>query len=1310
MRMRKLTKLSLVKHNISISLTVLLILVLLGQNLSFMAFANPEHRITANQVDIQRHIASFETTFQQTNEKESEIELPGRWKPTESVLLRVSVYEVSDSVTGYINGVPFLFVENGAGSATTVARVNNGKLRLYFDREIVYTVEVLARFGGLDFSAGTIRALENPALVVDNVSSLGLGETDTFSIDALGKGGVPSDGVRAIFVTFEIEAFKETVIKFADQEVSLSKGNNIFTTVTALAGSKTISIATDGNVSRLRTFVRGWVAEADYNNPEVNSYGSFIPRVGELQKIQIGSKEKIAKVRNDAFDEGIYHLALVNIRKSETTQVLKIGEAALKRPQGTVLTENMSSAVDLVLVKGSSEVVAWASRGSVAFDLQMLGTFVSSADSVSADMEVTFANNGDVQKLAELGGYLTLKGTIEGSRVPAHLELWYGNKSLGNPRIRYTSKSVEWEFKTLIPNSGKYRFEVHAYGVNGEIAKAESTFEVVAPSHDETIYASSVIQIGVDDSGRSLITELSESYLVISGNPKLAAGDVIVSGYSSEHPQGVLRKVKAVERFGKETKIYTEPAQLTDAFVQLKVDARGLFSESEESVSKPTPLYELHSTKTRIPVTERSFRSGPTTSVNVELKKNGLRKYGKERESEASVDYNVDYNHECIEKTRNAKEVLACKGNAALDEIFSYSESITHSTSKDNFTIEVSGDADIQVETVNSIYVAIDISPRKWLGYRLPEFNKFELVVGQDRAFSLEAEISAKAEYEREIRKSALTGKEIRKSFRKPFVIPSTPIVLTAGLSFNVKLSINFYGAIVSELDKTIKTQYEYGFSYDASRKHQPFKTISNSGADSSGGLLDASNLGLEGGVDISLPVQLEVFVTVFEIVGVAVGGEVTPGLDLALISPKLNHNPTDVREEGYDKDEVWRLRGKPYLKLEIYGKPTSLLIDFLEAQDLISEYKLVGFSKEYTFDVTEFDLTRKFKALKVYASELNTLALMGNGDVFSWGYNAIGQVGTGDTVTYTVPKLLAGFEDVIDVSRGDYHALAVKSDGSLWGWGGNMNGELGRTSIASSSVPIQILGLDNIKDVEAGQGNSIAIDVEGGLYVWGGYLESRFDKSVLSKPTKVLGLPRIVQASAGNGGSMYALDEGGKVYRIEHSLSNPTAGNEFLKITPIDFEEKITKISADRLVLSASGKVFPLDRKSFSNNVADVLEKIGPIKDIESGKYTSFVITDEGRVYAWGENNTGQLANGTFETNDAPTQIKNLYNIVQVSAGPEHVVALDDNGQIFGWGKSRSGTLGNTYSGYYLRPIRIGHVPGSKLPIPRSDVPDRPL
>lgn len=63
------------------------------------------------------------------------------------------------------------------------------------------------------------------------------------------------------------------------------------------------------------------------------------------------------------------------------------------------------------------------------------------------------------------------------------------------------------------------------------------------------------------------------------------------------------------------------------------------------------------------------------------------------------------------------------------------------------------------------------------------------------------------------------------------------------------------------------------------------------------------------------------------------------------------------------------------------------------------------------------------------------------------------------------------------------------------------------------------------------------------------------------------------------------------------------------------------------------------------------------------------FALKSDGTVWAIGYNNDGQLGDGTTVDRNIPVKVRNLNNVVAISAGYNHSLALKSDGTVWVWG-----------------------------------------
>lgn len=102
-------------------------------------------------------------------------------------------------------------------------------------------------------------------------------------------------------------------------------------------------------------------------------------------------------------------------------------------------------------------------------------------------------------------------------------------------------------------------------------------------------------------------------------------------------------------------------------------------------------------------------------------------------------------------------------------------------------------------------------------------------------------------------------------------------------------------------------------------------------------------------------------------------------------------------------------------------------------------------------------------------------------------------------------------------------------------------------------------------------------------------------------------------------------------------------------------------------------------------------------IKQIATGNYSSYALTEDEKVLNWGCNESGQLGNGTFSTNVVyPDYVlkstgDTLKNVKFISAGGIFCLALLCDGTVWAWGSNGGGELGqnNTTNSAYAVQVK---------------------
>ncbi len=353
-----------------------------------------------------------------------------------------------------------------------------------------------------------------------------------------------------------------------------------------------------------------------------------------------------------------------------------------------------------------------------------------------------------------------------------------------------------------------------------------------------------------------------------------------------------------------------------------------------------------------------------------------------------------------------------------------------------------------------------------------------------------------------------------------------------------------------------------------------------------------------------------------------------------------------------------------------------------------------------------------------------HSAALTSSGRLFLWGSNLHGQLGDDYPYISLIPiDITARFhltdgESITYVSLGTFHSSALTSSGRLFMWGENYNGELGDGTTNDSSKPVEItthftfLKDERIIQTSLGSSHSSAVTSLGRLFLWGdngdgelgdGTIEPRnlpFDITPKLKLDKneIIKLVRISQARS------TALTSSNRLFIWGDSRygSKPTDITSKLQLNPQEIIKDINVELNDLYVLTSQGRLLDVNYQFGEvRSIKDLSEKFDlsdgeTITQISIKRFHHAVLTSLGRLFMWGDNESGQLGDKTRTSRENPVEIASNFNLFEgeslktISLGNEHSSALTSLGRLFMWGENYNGELGDGGEKNRLTPVDI--------------------
>ncbi len=361
-------------------------------------------------------------------------------------------------------------------------------------------------------------------------------------------------------------------------------------------------------------------------------------------------------------------------------------------------------------------------------------------------------------------------------------------------------------------------------------------------------------------------------------------------------------------------------------------------------------------------------------------------------------------------------------------------------------------------------------------------------------------------------------------------------------------------------------------------------------------------------------------------------------------------------------------------------------------------------------FPVQVSGLPRDSKVEELSAGDGFTCARTSAEELYCWGTNLRGQLGS-ETMATSVPKATkVAFSGVTAISSMRSHSCAIVS-GEVQCWGGNANGQLGDNSLEDRGLPT--LALSDALLVAAGGQHSCGITSAGSLTCWGsgrsGQLASG-DVVHSSEPVAVL-LPEDSPAEHIVAGTEHScVVQAGKVYcwgqnsvmqlglsNLSDAVSTPASlmtidGEELSGVSRLTARKDATCSSAETADSESDGATYcwgahpSLLGTTSPQSIVPLPTRLnGDVQSVSVGENRMFT-QDSARdsVRCWGTNGNGEcgIPDSTTST-DVPrtsTQFSAEGPTDQVILGRSHSCALIDSA-VYCVGRNTNAALGDLTS-----------------------------
>ncbi|MFT4185715.1 MAG: hypothetical protein QM613_00550, partial [Micrococcaceae bacterium] len=309
-----------------------------------------------------------------------------------------------------------------------------------------------------------------------------------------------------------------------------------------------------------------------------------------------------------------------------------------------------------------------------------------------------------------------------------------------------------------------------------------------------------------------------------------------------------------------------------------------------------------------------------------------------------------------------------------------------------------------------------------------------------------------------------------------------------------------------------------------------------------------------------------------------------------------------------------------------------------------------------------------------------HSFALTESNKLWGWGSNGTYELADSTTTSAPRPKLITtsvGTDEWVTVATGKSddggYSLGVQTNGQLYAWGVNTTGQLGIGSLSTRAVPSVVgssLSLNPWAATVGGHGHSLGVTEANKLYGWGlntnGSVGDGTNTTPRTNPRAVSASYDWAQITAGHSCSAGILTDGSLYSWGLNDLGQLGLGNTTNKNSP--------------------------QRVGSSLGVSWM--------QVSMQYWHALALTTDGALYAWGNNSKGQIGDNTTTNRTSPISItvSDVTSWQYVSAGAgssgvSHSLAIAENGDLYAWGNNSSGQLGDGTNVNKLVPTKIGNM-----------------
>ncbi len=310
---------------------------------------------------------------------------------------------------------------------------------------------------------------------------------------------------------------------------------------------------------------------------------------------------------------------------------------------------------------------------------------------------------------------------------------------------------------------------------------------------------------------------------------------------------------------------------------------------------------------------------------------------------------------------------------------------------------------------------------------------------------------------------------------------------------------------------------------------------------------------------------------------------------------------------------------------------------------------------------------------------------------------------------TIVMSALVANAQQIVGSGR---HASILCVDGAVFSWGENYDGLLGDGTMTPSQEAVRSKVPPAARLI--GRHNGVmAIDFDGRVYTWGVITGNQFGMPSWhwreAMPQSLPFVNGVRNATTSDANAYYHLENGnilvsGANSQGQYGNGSTTRLDSGVTLVPLDsvldvFCDIATAYAVrkdgwiwawgsnqENQIDSSTNLYYDKPRKMF--HTPGVAFTLGTSSGFMNVFGSMRVVTVDGDVLVWGQNDKNQLGVTNTKRVKVPTKIAMPGKVIAITGGLYHTVVLLENGTVWSWGDNGFGQLGNPNYNNTVEPV----------------------